>query len=294
MIKKLITLSATALTVITIGCGGGSGESQGSSFPFGTAPYAIQHNNFNCAVYRDSIADLPVVNISWLWETFGTNPACVDSVMNDGRFEAFQLHLINGVCLRNGNCGGYETFAGLSLAEAKAKVSARDAQVLGRVRATAERASNFLSARGKLGNRCYISPILETDFTSAEFSVVKEVVEPFFPGCQIVFNPVAPQPRVPGTLYELHSADSLVGSECIYNNDGFSVSVPEGSSGFPRFLTPGVVTDQLRNNGQSCELSFLWHHSYNCISGGFVDPRARTCSDASSFHSLGAVISSLE
>ena len=287
MIKRLMA-SAALVTVGLVACGGGS-DSSGSSFPFGTAPYAIQQSNFNCAAYLNSISDLPEVNIAWLWNTFGANTGCLDTVIRDGRFNSYQLHLINGVCLRNGNCGSYEVFAGLTVGQAESLVLARDPGLLGKITQSASEAANFLSSRGILGNSCFISPVLETDLSTEASSVIIDTVKPLFPGCTFVHNPVNPTPRIEGTLYEHHSENSVVGSSCIYNNDGFSVSVGGDTSGFPRFLSEVQVADQLKNN-TTCELAFIWHHSYNCINGGFVDPRARSCSEVDDWPFLTAIL----
>lgn len=292
MYKTILAIIFIIITIV-IGCGGsGSGTSKSSS-SYGTAPYAIQHPAFNCDAFLNSLGPVETINISWLWDTFGHSTHCIDRVLGDSRFNAFQLHLINGVCLRNGNCGSYETFAGRNLMEVKAQLFNKDVALLGRIRGEAQAAANFLNARGLMSKPCYISPVLEGNFTPAEFQPIKEVVEPLFPGCTIVYNPVSPQPRVDGTLYEHHSFDSVVGGSCIYNNDGYSVDVPGASKGYSRFMGLDHLKDQLLNNS-TCDLSFIWHHSYNCINGGFVDPRSRGCGDVAAWDSLGILLSEVE
>lgn len=289
---KLIFKIVLIILVIIIGCGGGSGTSTSSS-SYGTAPYAIQHPNFNCDAFINSLGPVKTVNISWLWDTFGHSTHCIDRVLADPRFEAFQLHLINGVCLRNGNCGSYEVFSGYSLPQVRNLLNNRDPVLLDRIRAEAQSAANFLNTRGLMSRPCYISPILETDLTTEEFQPVLDVVKPLFPGCTMVFNTLVPQNRISGTLYEWHSFNSVVGGECVYNNDGYSVDVPGASKGFPRFMSLDHLKDQLLNNS-TCDLSFIWHHSYNCINGGFVDPRARGCGDTASWNRLGTLLSEVE
>lgn len=262
----------------------------------GTAPYAIQHPRFDCETYLQSIKQMPGYNISWLWNTFGNERACLERLVNDPKLNAIELHLMNEVCVRNGNCGSYEILSGMSKSRVNELAEREEGWFRQRIVEYSNGAAAYIAdIKGRRPDvSCYISPGLESNMTKKAMTNVTEWLRPMFPWCQFVFNPVHDTgERVEGSHIEDHNPYRVLNSPCIFNTDGYSITFPEWGSLYPRNISHEQIPEVL-GKFKSCDIIFYWHHSYNCINPRqFIDPRARACDETIPFTLLGRELGKL-
>lgn len=308
ILKKLLVILCIGAVIIACGGGGGSGGGDETPevpetpppvnsdlFVIGTAPYAIQQDRFNCEAYINSIAPLPELRVSWLWNTFGRDTTCLNRVLTDPRLREIQVHVINDVCVRNKNCGPYEALAGFSVGDVRWRIESGDPVIRDILSKAANDLANFLYNDFKIQEkniRCYISPLLETNITNDQFGKIAGIFRDAFPGCSIVHNPVNSNSIAPGADYlEKHNPRGFIPAPCTFNNDGVSVKFDGKPNGYPRLIGPTELSDSFKNF-RHCAARYVWHHSYNCIRPdlGFVDPRDRPCNETDTWNDLVTII----
>ena len=290
---RLITCIIFALCLMGSSCNGGGGgptppppEPPLTDIKIGIAPYAIQSKVFNCQELLKSLEGVKSYHMSWLWHTFRdvSEPGyqvqndCVYHILKDPRLISFELHLINEVCHRNGNCGSYEFLKNISVSEYDRQLRENNPAIIGRLRSYAQQAANFLYLSVAPQAKCYISLGLESNLSKQGMGNGINAIRNIFPGCEFV----AHGHRIEATLIERHHNNPGLNAPCIVNLDGVSIKYPGIPNTYPRNITPQEVNTYLDTYG-FCDVMYLWHHDYNCYTIPFTDPRARGCSHTNTF-----------
>jgi hypothetical protein len=220
------------------------------------------HKKWNCE--RTEALFKSTITTGWLENTFGTECACADKLLQSSKPKVIRVHLVNSVCMRNRRCGRYELLYGETKASASRKINRGDARILGGFNAILERAAKRIeSSKGNL--QCYISPCLECDLNASARRVLFTAVSARLPNCVLVDNPHR-QSCLKGYVCESHGAHPEVRKPCIVDMDG--------SDG--RFIDVNSWVEKY----SSCDLRFYWEPWMNCntaVGGRFVDPRKRVC-----------------
>lgn len=231
----------------------------------GRGAYALLHANWNCTAFLRNVETLPVPSVSFLWHTFGHNLGCLERFAAIPAHKVVQVHIINTVCVRNGNCGPYEVGSGYSVASFARAIETREPRLLRRIRRTLKEAKRQLGPSIERPDvSLFVSPALEHNLTHRQFKLLAREVHSTFPTATIVNNPVNPAEPRPGFVFEQHGLfPREIVPGCVANLDGDIVAPTQ----FRQFVA----------NWSHCSLIFLWHPQDNCRDGlqSFVDPRER-------------------
>lgn len=262
------------------GGGGPNPPTPPKDHKIGLAPYAIMQPTFNCAAFKDSIKDLKGFHLSWVWWSFGDERNCIRELLRDPRLISYELHLINEVCQRNGNCGSYEYLHGVSVGEYNWRLKSSNPNEIARLRGYAQNAANFLYLDAKPSARCYISLGLESNLSETAMRNGTKALESVFPGCEFVTH----GHRIPPYLKERHHNHPAIDAPCIVNLDGVTIKFPGIPNNSHPQISPQDVENYLNTYG-FCDVMYIWDNNYNCIKAelGFVDPRRRVCDRVASF-----------
>lgn len=278
----LILCALTAVCLLGVQTGSAQ-ESPPPSLPVarngGMAQYGLLSPHWPCAAAIAADREVPVLRKAVLWNTFGNDTSCLSQYLADPRLVTVEIHLINEVCQRHGRCGEYEFLAGMTVKEYNAKLIARDPDLIARLREYLNSPARFLEQHRRSHTACFISPGLESNLSKEAALVMMELVQPSFPSCKLVWNPVGGSPHarpIPGTVFEAHGASPSLSPPCIANLDGIDISF----AGRPARIAPSIPEAELKGyfgRYASCEASFVWIAEDNGLvsTGTFVDPRLR-------------------
>ena len=204
-------MDALRLIVLLLLCGSGCGGGEGSSSSprpaeqvliennVGLAYYGIQHPAWPCAESLAAMAGQAAPKISFVWNAFGTETACLEAFLSDPRPKVLEVHLFDEVCFRKGTCQPYDFGGHLSRGQFAAAVRGGDGAFFAALKKYAAPVAAFL--RGREGLTCLISPGLESNLPAELGARVIEFVRPLFPQCEMVWNGGG---RIAGTIYESH------------------------------------------------------------------------------------------
>ncbi len=251
----------------------------------GRSPYAIMHPKFQCQAYQQSRDGIGNYGIAVLWNTFGHDYDCLNQELANPDLKLVEVHLINGPCIRNSNCGRYEVLYGYSVTSLNAAIERNDPTLIKKFQATSRKLANYLLPKLRDDQECYISPILESNVPAANMvSIIQWIEASFNNRCKFVWNPVGSSPGLPvegSAVSEGHGfAPVFQNNQCIANPDGAVITDP---SGWETFFSAT----------SKCVTSLGWVLNDNCLSpqnSKFVDPRARSCEDVSGFPQVRAAI----
>lgn len=276
----------------------------------GFSPLAIAHPRFNCKSFIDSLSTQKVINIAWLYNTFGRDYSCIDKLLSDPRINVFQTHLINEPGHRNKRLEKHEFLYKLSPRQYERKLIARD-------EALKLRFLRYIKPiQEKLADKkinCWISPGLESNLHSKAGKVLIEWTKEAFPYCTTVWNPlvVIPLKRelTGANILEGHGLNPNVDYPCTVNLDGTDVSFSKQRvspsklyhvKGKKNWIESGShLQSWLSKFTERCEVAFLWIVEYNCIDPkknpkSFIAPSKRVCSAGTSNRLIAKEITRLK
>ncbi len=242
------------------------------------APYALTSANFNYSEYSAQTKDIGNYTVTWIWNSFGNNLQNAKTEVNQPNVTGIEVILFNAVCVRNGNCGSYETLSGYNKGSLAAAINSQNPTLKSKMQNEAKRAADWIRGNLPSGKQCRINPFLEHNLDRATWSKAVAWIQPSFSGlCDIVWNPMGASPGMPqgpGIISEGHGdAPTFGGARCIANPDGTNI----GASSYPSYLA---------KYGNACDLACTWGPNDNCRSPadkGFTDPRQRPCKDTGDF-----------
>jgi len=240
----------------------------------GISAFAIQHKDFPCDIFLDSLKGIEKVHVSILWNTFGTEMACLQRLVNHPQLASLQIHTINEVCVRNGRCGLWEVAEGESLASWKWKLENLEPRLVFKIQTYLADISDFVTQEiVPRGIQCYIDPALETrlDFRGMENLV--QIHRDFFPTCNIQSNFGGV-----GDSKEVHGSSASAIAPCMANLDGEDIDFPERDSNFWNQIPSHKVRSYI-DRFAHCQVVYLWTCESNCIGEMWEYPRYRNCPD---------------
>lgn len=252
LLRLMIVIVALAVVFLTI-----KHKAFGQQRIIGQDVLALQSKSFNAAsfiTYSKSGSAFGTLDF-----TFGASVAPIYSALNSGKFSAYRVHLIDGTCIANGNCGDYSPFRKYTLKSFEAAVSKKDKAVLNFVR---DRTSIYCSLQKSFPSvKIYISPVLEHKLGTKAFRILADTVLKTCPGIGLVNNSVTGDgEKYHGALLESH--DGFSKPRSIVSFDGLDAT----DSDIGTWLT--------KTSGG--KISFIWSRLYNCrLQNGWIDPRKR-------------------
>lgn len=229
---------------------------------FGEDYYALQSKYWNVP---SSLLDplLPPKGYGILDTTFGTDLTPVKVLLATLSPDKFRIHIINGPCIRNGNCGPYEIGYKWSKAAFDNAIKAHDKRIINpfvtRLLLYAQLISQFP------GTQFYISPELEHDLSIQSWHILADYVHTTIPSGILVNSPdggVAIDHYL-GALFERHGDHPQPDAD-INSLDGVSASQIDIDAWRNRILAAPHI-----------QLAFLWIDLFNCRTDVFQDPRVR-------------------
>lgn len=242
--------------------------SDAQSRVFGQDTLAIQHSKFQV---RELVKFLPQdTALGTLSNTFGNQLSAITRALSSGRVKYLRVHLINGSCIANQNCGPYEIGYGYNLKSFEASVLAKNPKIITYVR------NHTLLYCDLPNTKVLISPVVEHRLNNRAYRILADTIVSSCPSAQLVNNPVTGiGERYRGSWIESHS-DRISGAD-IYSFDGVDAT----DSNIPLW----------KSKTAKAKISFVWSRVYNCRNlGPFQDPRNRTsCPKSRDFELLAHI-----
>jgi len=269
MVRMIKWILAGTLAVTNISC---PSDSQGAPV-LGQDFLAAQSKRFNT---QNAAAQLQpgasTGNLDW---TFGQKVEKLEPLLQQSP-KYHRTHLINGVCVRNGNCGRYELGWGYSKASFDKAIRQKNQKIIKHVR---NRTAIYRGLASRFpGTQFLISPVLEHDLSREAYRVLADTVLEVWPNVQLVnsVNLGIQAERYKGAWVERHGngvpADTDINS--LDGVDATDIDVPKWM-----------------RTTNSARILFVWTRLFNCrTNGAFLDPRERTnCPRAFHFEELSHI-----
>lgn len=213
--------------------------------------------------------------------TFSSNVSNSRRLIASIRPSFFRVHLINGPCIRNGNCGPYEIGYGYSMASFSKALEDRNPKILKYIR---ERTAIWRSVAAESpGTRFLISPELEHDLSKAAFRVAADTVRAVWSDVGLVNSPdgsIAYE-RYLGAWLENHGTNFQLDSDIV------SMDGAEGTD-----ISINAWNKRVAQSPR-LKIAYVWSRVYNCRDQAehFTDPRKRnSCPGASQFELLSHLV----
>lgn len=248
-------------------------KTDGAIVSYGQDLLALQQKNFQSQkAIRFSQSRNSLGILDW---TFGTEPSPVVSYLRGVNPRIFRIHIINGPCIRNGNCGPYEISHGYNKASFDLQIRARNPRILSWYKSRIQLWHTISNQFPE--TEFIISPELEHDLSTESWRVLADATLSVWPGVRLSNSPDG---GVPAQLYqnallERHG-NKNIGDANIVSLDGVDA-------------TQINMQDLLRRVAGK-KLFEVWQGPYNCRIGVWQDPRVRTvCPPSSVFELLSHI-----
>ncbi|MFN4975332.1 MAG: hypothetical protein ACK5GV_08815 [Bacteroidota bacterium] len=258
----------------------------------GFAAFNITSEKFNCSAFTQVNTPLKTIHLSFLYNTFGNDFSCLQTVMQDSRLKTLQVHLINEPGHRNRRLGNYEFLFNIKTpTDYNRLVGNRDAKLKQDYITYLTPLKQFLEQNLQAHTELLISPGLESNLTDASGKILIEWTREIFPNTRIVWTPLKKTSNTlrisTADLLEAHGLFPFLSEPCIFNLDGADISYPnrpalgetkytEGES--KNWIQSGAPVFQLYEEmANTCEFVFVWAAESNGLDyrKTFVDPRLR-------------------
>lgn len=251
----------------------------------GVGYYAIQHKDFP---YQEALHVFDGVKrpaLAFVWGTFGDKQDGLKEWFRQvkDRPHLLEIHMMNQVCVRNGNCGVGEIWPGLSVRQFNNKLKTNDPELMDRIRTRVQEIKTFVDSQKNENSHLVLSLGLEDNFNKQAATNLERAVEEIWP-YEIARNPVA-QKGVDQSLsgadaLELHTPNPKFGKgvQGIANLDGTDIDFSNREPTLSTSISPDKVRSFLsRNKGKSLAV-FLWsalHQGLKKTSASAPPPRKR-------------------
>lgn len=199
--------------------------------------------------------------------TFGSSLEPIRTLLNIVKPSYYRVHLINGPCIRNRNCGKYEIGYGYSKENFSKALESRNPKILGYLKQRTLAYKNLSLGFPTTG--FLVSPVLEHNLSGKAFAVAADAVKSVWPEVQLVNSPMAagPAARYLGAWIERHGSQPQRDAD-IVSTDGASADQIDMAAFLKRTSQAKIV--------------MVWTGSYNCRVPEWQDPRIRkACPTAS-------------
>lgn len=256
--------------VVLIGCGSGDEVAMETEKVMQVAPYFLMAESWDCDSFFDRVSTATDLRVAILWNTPGKNTTCLNRLLEDPRLNFLEIHLVNDACVRNGNCGSYELFYGLTTEKEQRLFEQSEGWFMNNFQDYLIDARDYLLPRLGDQTACTVNGLLEANITDQAAENMLAILKATFGSrCKTVWNPVDP-----GNLHdygqdvsELHglNAGNFLSVPCIASNDGSN--------------SMGMDLVVYESKSTQCQEVFRWYPSDNCrvFNAPFIDPRERAC-----------------
>lgn len=193
--------------------------------------------------------------------TFGTKVAKLEPLL-EKRPPYHRVHLLDTVCVRNGNCGPYSVVKGYTRATLDKAVKQKNKKILDHIR---NRTAIYRGLAARFPDTKFlVSPALEHDLSKEAWRVLANTILEVWPNVQLV-NSVdfgIQGERYRGAWLEHHGSKPPSGTD-INSLDGTDATDTDIDAWLERTKNARIV--------------FVWTRLFNCRtnSATFVDPRLR-------------------
>lgn len=248
---------------------------------FGEDYYAVQSSYWNLP--HSFTYPMPAPSAYGSLDTsFGTNIAPISALLTSTGTTKYRVHIINGPCIRDGNCGQYEIGRGFNKVTFNNAVLTHEQRVLApyrqRVGAYRDLASHFP------GVTFYLSPVLEHDLSEKAWRILADTARQVWPGVTLDNSPDGGVPieHYLGALFERHGDHPQPDAD-INSLDGISATQIDIDAWIHRIhAAPHIL------------IAFLWIDLFNCRSDVFQDPPSRkTCPSLKTFELVRHLIDTI-
>lgn len=194
--------------------------------------------------------------------TFGQRIGNLRAFAREAVISSARIHLINGVCIRNQNCGEYEVGYRYTLSGFNQLVLNRNPKVILHIKKRVKLYRDFFTYEFP-SIKPLISPILEHNLTKEAWRILADTVKSEWPEVQLVNNAMNDQgERYRGAWVEDHGNSGLIQGADIVSTDGVEIM--------------DINSIKYVNDTNRSRIAFRWSRRNNCrAQGNFVDPRAR-------------------
>lgn len=225
---------------------------------FGQDTLALQHKDFDSAKFIQHLSHGSAAGA--LINTFGTEISPFTRILGSGKLKYLRIHLINGSCIANQNCGPYEIGYRYNLKTFEAALLKKEPKIVNYL-ASNTRAFCELQ-RAYPATKILISPVVEHRLGAAAYRVAADIIFRACPIIQLVNNPVTGKgEKYRGSWMESHST-AVVGAD-IYSFDGVDAT----DSDIRKWV----------DSTSRAKIAYVWSRVYNCRhQGNWEDPRRRT------------------
>ena len=225
---------------------------------FGQDLLAAQHPSFQTTkalLYIPANSALGTLDF-----TFGTSLSPIIDLLSSGKFNFYRVHIINGPCLANRNCGPYDPIKDYTVESFEAAVLKKDPVI---IKFLTDRVKLYCPLRLRFPKvEIRISPMLEHRLGKQAFRILADTTLAACPGVGLVNNAM----NGDGEKYKRAWQES---------HDGYKK--PRTLVSFDGFDATDADIAAWRSRTRNGKVSFVWSRVYNCRNNGpFVDPRNRT------------------
>lgn len=228
----------------------------------GVSHLGFCHKNYDCELFMESFKGSPVIRTGWLDNTFNPEGCkCLPKLQTTKKGVEVRVHIVNGPGLRNRRLERHEIHWGRSIAGLERDVLRGNMSFLARFDKRAEIVRNQLDSIIML-EKCYVSPVLESDFGRQARLKLLRRTRKLFPKCHIVDNPLK-APCISGFICEKHGDFVPPQRPYIADLDGLDL-----------YETYGTYYAQVHENAL---INFGWKYCNNLNVKGekFVPPTKR-------------------
>ncbi len=257
MVKKLLSIFLTILFIVPV-C---------SASPYkGFSSFAALNSKFPCSNFLKVSAYARKPAMVVLYGSFGDDWHCVERFIRrfSHRKHLLQIHIYNGSCLYLRRCYSGELFTS-STKKVNALLVNQDPIVIDRIRQRVIEISERVATLKAPKTKLILTTGLEDRLTSGAYKVMYSILRSEWP-YDMARNPVGKTHKkfYPANYIELHGLPTKFSTtRCIWNGDGFNLTVPETRAAFDKF--------------NQCKVLYAWTKQSQGIFGGpFVPPLERT------------------
>lgn len=251
----------------------------------GLEVFALRSSTFKCQEFLNATANVKSLHLGVLWDSFGKNNDCLVRLLRRPNLKSVRVHLVNEVCMRNGNCDDQSLF-NVSKQRYKRLVRKKRRSVFRKIKNSVLEADSFINDLPA----CYISPGLESNLTVRQADPLIKYVQKFT-NCKVVWNPNKHRGQSEqADLTEYHNAKTSLDGNCLSSTDGRSVIVPASPFRYHRNMKLNHFA-QFKTKHKSCEINYIWSATFsNCISKNyFIPPSERYCKKIGKWYFSGYI-----
>lgn len=195
----------------------------------GVSHLGMCHEKYDCRTFESSFKGSSVIRTGWLDHTFNPKSCkCLPVLQKTKKDVIARVHILNGSGLRNRRLERFEIHSGRTVAGLEKSIQQGNTSFLARFDRRAKIVASQLDSIITL-KKCYVSPVLESDFNPATRKILLKRTAVLFPNCEIVDNPLKGR-CVSGYICEKHGDIAPLKGRYIVDLDGLDMSLTDPAS----------------------------------------------------------------